>query len=55
MHLSGVTNEGLPGTGARIQRTHIDPVTHRTDGAEVGLVSDYPKQERTQNPQRATL
>ena len=47
MHLSGVTNEGLPGTGARIQRTHIDPVTHRTDGAEVGLVSDYPKQEHT--------
>ena len=48
MHLSGVTNEGLPGTGARIQRTHIDPVTHRTHGAEVSLVGDYSKQERTQ-------
>ena len=55
MHLSGVTNEGLPGTGARIQRTHIDPVTDRTHGAEMGLVGDYSKQERTQKPPKGYL
>ena len=55
MHLSGVTNEGLPGTGARIQRTHIDPVTDRTHGAEVGLVGDYSKQERAKKTPQGHL